>query len=442
MANAVISSFVPRFAHAAVIATAASVSVVAQEPAPPNQLSEKEKSEGWLLLFDGCCTEHWRGYQSDEFPANGWTFDEAALTIGAGGEGGDIITTETFENFELVLEWKASAAANSGIMYRVNEKNQYPWQSGPEFQLLDDDGADMIETDAHAAGALYDLYKPSADKALKPAGEWNEARIVLNQGKLEHWVNGVKVLEADLNGDEWKSRVAASKFASYGDFGVVADGHIALQDHGNEVAFRNIRIRDLDGGAGGGEAALFNGRNLDGWTMVFADGGVHPDTFSVEGGIIMCSGNPAGYLRTEDSFENFVLSLDWRWDPTTKEAGNSGVLLRTIGPDKVWPKSLEAQLMHGNAGYFIGIDGYPVKGDAARTNGRVIAFSENAENPVGEWNRYVITVNGGHVTLEINGKVVNEATDVEVNRGTIGLQSEGTPIHFRNITIRELGPQD
>ena len=406
---------------------------------PLNQLTEKEEAEGWSLLFDGESVEHWRGYQSEEFPADLWSFDAAALTVKAGEDDVDIITKDTFENFELVLEWKATPGANSGIMYRVNEENQYPWQSGPEFQILDDSGAGMVETDAHSAGALYDLYEPAAGKQLKPAGEWNEARIILNNGKLEHWVNRVKVVETDLNSDEWKNRVAASKFASYEDFGVVADGHIALQDHGNEVSFRNIRIRDLDADqAMGREVDLFNGRNLSGWTTVFQDGGEHPETFGVEGGVIICSGNPAGYLRTDDSYEDFVLSLEWRWDPATKQAGNSGVLVRTIGADKVWPKSVEAQLMHGNAGYLLGIDGYPMKGEATRTNGRVIAFSENAENPPGEWNRYVITVDGGNVTLEINGKKVNEATDVEVNNGTICLQSEGTPIHFRNITIREL----
>ncbi len=411
-------------------------SVIAQAERPVNELTGEEKAAGWMLLFDGESTEHWRGYRSEQFPTKGWSFSEEALTIGAGEEGGDIITKETFENFELILEWKASPSANSGIMYRVNEENEYPWQSGPEFQILDDAGAGVSATDGHSAGALYDLYAPAGAKHLHPASAWNEARIVLDEGKLEHWVNGEKVIEADLNGAEWKSRVAGSKFASYEDFGVIADGHIALQDHGNEVSFRNIRIRDLDMSAGP-EVALFNGRTLDGWSTVFDDGAKHPETFFVEGGIIICSGNPGGYIRTNGSYENFVLALDWRWDPSTKQAGNSGVLVRTIGADKVWPKSVEAQLMHGNAGYFIGIDGYPMRGEPTRTNGRVIAFTENAENPPGEWNRYVITVIGENIVLEINGKKVNEAT-VDVNSGTICLLSEGTPIHVRDITIREL----
>jgi hypothetical protein len=406
---------------------------------PLNGLTEKEKAEGWILLFDGKSAEHWRGYQKDAFPTEGWSIADGALRLAAGGGGGDIVTKETFENFELILEWKATAGANSGIMYRVNEENQYPWQSGPEFQLLDDQGAGIEATDAHSAGALYDLYAPAAGKKLKPAGEWNEARIILNNGKLEHWVNGMRLVDADLNGPDWKTRVANSKFASYEDFGVVADGLICLQDHDNEIAFRNVRIRRIDASATDGVqgTALFNGRNLDGWMTVFSDGAEHPETFTVEGGIIVCTGNPGGYLRTEDSYENFILSLDWRWDPATKQAGNSGVLVRTIGPDKVWPKSIEAQLMHGNAGYLLGIDNYPMKGEPTRTNGRVIAFSENAENPPGEWNTYVITCAGDRITLEINGKLVNEA-EVEENSGTICVQSEGTPIHFRNITIREL----
>ncbi len=202
----------------------------------------------WITLFDGSSTAMWRGYRQSTFPARGWVVEDGALRVMAGGGGGDIVTRDCFENFELVLEWKAAPRANSGVMYRVAETGGSTWNTGPEYQIFDDLGHNLAPDHINSTGALYDLKKPSADKkaVVRPAGEWNETRIVLNRGVVEHWLNGVKLLEDDLNGDDWKSRVAASKFRVYADFGQHARGRIALQDHGNDVWFRNIRIRDLD----------------------------------------------------------------------------------------------------------------------------------------------------------------------------------------------------
>lgn len=400
--------------------------------APSNALTPAEKAAGWTLLFDGASLDKWRGYRKEGFPEQGWTVDGGALKVSSGG--GDIVTRDEYEDFELQLEWKASPGGNSGIMYLVSEEHDWPWQTGPEFQILDDPGAGMEGAESHSAGAIYDLYAPSTGKTLHPAGEWNHARIRLKDGVLQHWLNGEKVAQVDLDGEAWKQRIAESKFSGYEGFGVQPKGRIALQDHGNDIWFRNIKVRDLDKPMPN-ERALFNGEDMTGWSGFLAGDADPKETWSVRDGVLVCTGRPAGYIKTEDAYEDFVLKLDWRWDPETKQAGNSGVLLRMTGEDKVWPRSVEAQLMSGNAGDFYSIGEVPMKTDPERRNGRHTKRMRDAENPVGEWNHYEIIVDGGEVTLFINGAKVNHAWDVEEQAGVICLQSEGAPIHFRNIRL-------
>lgn len=196
---------------------------------------------GWRSLFDGRTTAGWRGYRMDAMPG-GWEVVDGALTRTGGG--GDIVTTETFANFELELEWKVGPGGNSGIMFRVVEDYNATFKSGPEMQVLDDsahrDGASRLT----AAGANYGLH-PAPAGVVKPAGEWNAVRLVVDGAHVEHWLNGVKVVEYELWAPEWEAMVAASKFAQWPGYGLARAGHIALQDHGDWVAYRNIRIRVL-----------------------------------------------------------------------------------------------------------------------------------------------------------------------------------------------------
>jgi hypothetical protein len=184
---------------------------------------------------------------------------------------------------------------------------------------------------------------------------------------------------------------------------------------------------------------LFNGRNLDGWTFHTPDKSAKTeDVWSVNKGVLACQGKPAGYLRTEDDYTNYVLKLQWRFD-ADKGAGNSGVLLRMVGEDKVWPKSIEAQLHSGDAGDFWNIDMFEMTVDEDRTEGRrTKKLKESNEKPLGEWNQYEITVEGGSVRLVVNGELQNEATDCEEIAGKICLQSEGSYIEFRNIELTPL----
>ena len=184
---------------------------------------------------------------------------------------------------------------------------------------------------------------------------------------------------------------------------------------------------------------LFNGNNLEGWTFFLNDKKADAkDVWRVEDGVLVCAGNPTGYLKTKETYRNYVLELEWRFTPQ-KGPGNSGVLLRQIGADKVWPKSIEAQLMHKNAGDFWNIGKFGMQADPKRTEGRRTKKAQPSnEKPLGQWNKYVITVDGDTVTLKVNGQVQNVATKCDEVAGTIGLQSEGAEIHFRNIRLTPL----
>jgi hypothetical protein len=167
--------------------------------------------------------------------------------VTAGGGGGDLVTEAEFGDFELRFQWKVSAGANSGVMYRTGEELDYPWQTAPEYQVLDDAQHPDGKEPKTSAGSLYALYAP-LDKVVAPVGEWNEGRIVVRNGRVEHWLNGKKVVECELGSADWKAKVAASKFASMPQYGTLAKGRIDLQDHGDDVWYRSLRIREFTPG--------------------------------------------------------------------------------------------------------------------------------------------------------------------------------------------------
>ncbi len=194
----------------------------------------------------------------------------------------------------------------------------------------------------------------------------------------------------------------------------------------------------------GREIRLFNGRDFSGWTYHLSDPKARwQDVWSIDPKerAIICKGNPAGYIRTMMPYTNYIFRLQWRFSPVTKKAGNSGVLLRLTGPDKVWPRSVEAQLQSGAAGDFWLIDGAPLDTPAERVDKNTPRHrnrTKTNEKPIGEWNDYEITCAGGRITLKVNGEVLNEGTNAEEVAGFIGLQSEGSEIHFRNIRLTPL----
>ncbi len=208
-----------------------------------NTLTDAEKAEGWMLLFDGASLDAWRGFQRDTIP-KGWHAQDGTLYFDGDGDG-DIVTRETFENFDLRLEWKISPAGNSGIMFHADEDHDNPWETGPEMQVLDDAAhPDAANGPVRMAGANYDVHPPTQN-VVHPAGQWNQVRILVDGPHVEHWLNGQKIVEYELWSDDWKQRVAKSKWKDYPDYGMVKAGHIVLQDHGDPVWFRAVKIRRL-----------------------------------------------------------------------------------------------------------------------------------------------------------------------------------------------------
>ncbi len=210
----------------------------------PNQLTAAEKQAGWRLLFDGQTSKGWRGYKQAAMPVKGWKV-EAGMLIKIGRErGGDIITEEKFNDFDLTWEWRISPAGNNGLKYLVTEER--PSAPGQEYQMIDDTRNPDAKVGPHrATSSFYDVLPPADDKPLKPVGEWNQSRVLLLGNHVEHWLNGKKVLEYELGSDALKAAIAKSKFKNAPGFGEKISGHIMLTDHGDECAFRNIKIRRL-----------------------------------------------------------------------------------------------------------------------------------------------------------------------------------------------------
>lgn len=227
----------------------------------PNTLTDYEISKGWRMLWDGKTTEGWRSARAQDFPEKGWEIDEGVLTVleSDGGEstnGGDIITKDKFSSFELMLEFKITEGANSGIKYFVDpELNKGPGSSiGLEYQILDDKehpDAQKGVNGNRTLASLYDLIPagnlsvPGRNKPFRGVGEWNQARLIVKGNHIEHWLNGFKVLEYERNTPMYRALVAYSKYKDWPDFGELPRGHILLQDHGNRVSFRSIKIREF-----------------------------------------------------------------------------------------------------------------------------------------------------------------------------------------------------
>lgn len=269
--------------------------LAAAEPTPPNTLSISEKMAGWELLFDGKTTDGWRNYKQDDV-SDGWVIEDGALIRKDNGAG-DIITKDQYEHFELMLDYKISPEGNSGLMFHVQETEQRPWQTGPEVQIQDNvDGHDPQK-----AGWLYQLYQPSKPRwaqkaeaeynlpqyldATRPAGEWNQIYLRISPQQCEVDMNGVRYYTFKKGSADWNKRVANSKFSKFENFGKPTKGHLCLQDHGDLVAFRNIKIRKLtgdteaidpvDGQLNLKPVAAFPNLKWKGWSPVTDDGKIN-----------------------------------------------------------------------------------------------------------------------------------------------------------------------
>ncbi|MGH7710917.1 MAG: 3-keto-disaccharide hydrolase [Gemmatimonadaceae bacterium] len=227
--------------------------------ARPNELSKTEREAGWKLLFDGTTTRGWRGLGYDSVPTAHWKVENGAIKKIASGQvarmpdgqparGGDLMSEEAFADFDLTWEWKVAPGANSGLKYNVSEQFSLANAGnhaalGFEYQILDDSLAEDNKIASHRAAALYDMIPPNEKKLLHPAGEWNHSMLVFRGNHIQHWLNGTKVVELDLGTRRADSLLALSKYRAIKGFADRRVGHIILQDHGNEVYFRSIKIR-------------------------------------------------------------------------------------------------------------------------------------------------------------------------------------------------------
>ncbi len=403
-------------------------SACARGEALPNSLTAAEVEDGWQLLFDGESTNGWRGYNRDGFPSEAWEVRDGNLVTLAqedGGSGVDLVTEERFESFELGVEFKLTPVGNSGVLYRVVEREgEAIWYNAPEFQVLDDPAhlaMGTMDMHKHLTGDNYDIHASSV-RASKPIGEWNHARIIVNGQHVEHWLNGAKTVEYEIESPEWDTLVAESKFAEYPHYGRTQRGHIGLQGYGRLVSYRNIKIRRIP-------QPLFNGRDLDGWN-------IHgTERWYVENGELVCESGPDaeyGYLATEKIYKDFDLTLEFKQEAN----GNSGVFFRS---------SLEGTRITGwqaevaPPGNFTGgiyesygrdwlVQPDSIKDEALR---------------MGEWNIMRVRVVGDHVTTWLNGVEMIDLRDEKIGEaeGVIALQIHsggGIKLRWRNLLISEL----
>jgi hypothetical protein len=223
------------------VAAAATIASGAEQ----NTLTSAEQADGWKLLFDGKTTTGWRGWKQATTP-DGWKAVDGALTRVA--KAGDLITVEKYGSFDFTFEWRIAQNGNSGVFFHVAEAQDLPstYTTGPEYQLLDNDGhPDAKNGPDRFAGGNYALHAP-VNGVPKPIGQWNQSRLLVDGPHVEHWLNGAKVVEYELWSADWKDRVSKSKFSTMPRYGLEKTGHIALQDHGSEVAFRNLKLKKLD----------------------------------------------------------------------------------------------------------------------------------------------------------------------------------------------------
>ena len=335
----------------------ASILPVARGEAPINELTESEQRSGWQLLFDGETTDGWRNYKKDTI-SDGWKVVDGEIRRVARGAG-DIVTEKEFDAFELSLEYKISKGGNSGVMFHVVEGDGPPWHTGPEVQIQDNvDGHDPQKS-----GWLYQLYRPSIppwsqDKtipdATRPAGDWNQLYIRVNKDDCEVCMNGVRYYHFKLGDNSWNNRVSESKFAKFDQFGKAGEGHICLQDHGNEVAFRNIKIREfnedgsvpqpIDGSLELVGKLAFPNLTWDQWEPVNESGQLQPLrllelTYANDGSNRLFAASQFGEIWTFEnrpgvSESHMVLDLRGKvYDFTKRGANEQGLLGLAFHPD-------------------------------------------------------------------------------------------------------------
>ncbi len=397
-----------------------------------NTLTKEEKNDGWILLFDGKSLDGWRDYNGEELTGP-WFVENNTIQAKGGGsdESGYIVTDKVFENFELVWEWKISEGGNSGVLYHVVEHPKFavPYITGPEYQLIDDVGFPETLEEWQMTAADYAMHTTDKSKMnLKPVGEWNLSKIVFDNGHVEHWLNGEKVLEFEAWTEEWFERKNSGKWEGAPEYGLARKGVICLQDHGSAAWFKNIKIKELPKVSR--EVSLFNGEDLTGWEVYGTE------KWYVEDGLLVCESGPDkeyGYLGTREYYDNFDLTVEFKQEAD----GNSGVFFRSFVEPVALINGWQVEVApkgHGSGGVY-----------ESYGRGWLVQINEEQEEALieGDWNTMRIRVEGARVQTWLNDIPMVDFEDeiIAKAQGRIALQIHdggGIRVLWRNLRLTTL----
>jgi len=372
-----------------------------------NTLTQQEVNDGWVLLFNGTDMTGWRDYNGTAL-TNGWGVVDGCIQ--APGDGADnsgyIVTEKKYENFELSWDWKLTHGGNSGMLYHVFENPyfQVPYVTGPEYQLIDNEGWEEVNAPSkleewQKLGVDYAMHLPDYSvMKVNPQGEWNTSKIVFDNGHVEHWINGVKIIDFEAWTDDWFVLKNAGKWANAPEYGLASSGVICLQDHGCPASFKNIKIKELPH-KGGEVVSLFNGKDLTGWEP-FGDGKWYVDE---EGNLVTENGDNKeySYLGTRCYYQDFDLTCEFK----QASNGNSGLFFHSFieGFNHVHGWQCEVAPKNNDTG---GI--YESYG-----RGWLYQIPDEQEEILkeGEWNTLRLRVEGNHVQTWLNGEAMTDLED-------------------------------
>jgi hypothetical protein len=423
------------------LAASALVAGMATSCQAPNTLSAAEEAEGWQLLFDGETLNGWRDFNGKEL-TNGWTVVDGCIQ--ASGEGGDasgyIVTDKQYANFELMWDWKLTKGGNSGMLYHVLEGPRFkvPYVTGPEYQLIDVEGWEEINNakleEWQKIGVDYAMHLPDQSKMkINPVGQWNTSKIVFDNGHVEHWLNGEKILEFEAWTEDWFAKKASGKWGDATEYGLAHEGVICLQDHGDPASFRNIKIKELPKKAGD-KVSLFNGKDLTGWEL-FGSMRVSVDE---EGNLVTQNGEDLqyGYLGTREYYKDFDLTVEFKQESN----GNAGLFFHSFvhGGYKsnvvngwqceVAPKNCDTGGIYESYG-----------------RGWLIQIPDEKETILkeGEWNTLRLRVEGDKVETWLNGQEMIKIEDklIGSKTGRIMLQihdGNNIIVKWKNFNLTKL----
>ncbi len=431
--------------------------------------AETPSAGEWEILFDGSSAEQFRAFRREAFPSGSWKIESGQLRTIADGEEIDIITKETYGDFELAFEWKATPGANSGIMYRVSEAFDRSWYTGPEYQVLDDARHHDGKNPLTAAGSFYALV--SADgKTLKPVGQYNTSRIIARGSQIEHWLNGKKVVALELGSYAVNQLIANSKFARLPRFAKETSGHICFQHHRDEVWFQNIKIRRLTSPQipapakqnnrlsktqrEAGWRNLFNGKNANRWRGFLKEGFPEKGWVIENGELKHLQRGGGGDIVTKERYRNFDFRFEWRVAP----GANSGVKYfileekrrKTIGHEyQIIDDSKHLDARRGakwqTAAFY---DCLPARNRVLKPVGqfnisRILVHGKQAEHWLNGVMVLRYTLSSPKVLAAVaNSKFKNVAGFGQAQRGRLLLQDHGDEVAFRNLHIKKLKQGD